>query len=229
MVGEIVSDQSRDGDIRMQAKDPVGQFVRDALLAERSRAEIRKALEQAGWSGSEINEALAQYAEIEFTPPIPVPRPQLTARDVFIYAVLFTALTYTSIYLIVLVHALLDLWIPDPGDLSYLEIRATRQARWAIATLVISAPVYLWVSRYVRNRVQKDARSRRSPVRKYLTYLALFVSAMAFLGDATYLIHGFLEGAATLRFVLKAATVGVVTLAVFLFYLRDVEYLGDEQ
>ena len=213
----------------MQAQDPVAQFVRDALLADRTREEIRAALEQAGWLPSETEEALAQYAAIDFKPPIPVPRPQLTARDVFIYAVLFTALTYTAIYLIGLVHAILDLRMPDPADAPYVEFRATGRMRWAIATLLVAAPVYLWMSRYVHQRVEKDARARRSPVRKYLTYMALFVAAMTFLGDATYLIYEFLQGTATLRFVLKAATVGVVTLAIFLFYLRDVEYLKGEK
>jgi hypothetical protein len=213
----------------MQSKDPVGQFVRDALLADRSRAEIRTALEQAGWLRNEIDDALAQYAPSDFSPPIPVPRPQLTARDVFMYAVLFTALTYTAIYLIALVHAILDLRMPDPADLPYVEFSATERMRWAIAALLVAAPVYLLMSRYVHQRVEKDARARRSPVRKYLTYVALFISAMTFLGDATYLIYGFLQGTATLRFVLKATTVGVVTLAIFVFYLRDVEYLKGEK
>ena len=213
----------------MQTKDPLGRFVRDALLANRSRAEISKALEDAGWLASEINAALGQYANVDFAPPVPVPRPQLTARDVFIYAVLFTALTYTAINLITLVHAILDIRMPDPTDLPYVEQRATGRMRWAIATLIVSAPVFLWMSYYVRARVEEDARSRQSPVRKYLTYIALFVAAMTFLGDAVFLIYGFLEGTATLRFVLKAATVGVVTLAIFVFYLRDVEYLRGGQ
>ncbi|PUB08449.1 DUF5671 domain-containing protein [Yoonia sediminilitoris] len=213
----------------MQAKDPVGQFVHDALVADRSREEIRAALEQAGWFRDEIEDAIGQYATIDFKPPIPVPRPQPTARDVFIYAVLFTALTYTAIYLITLVHAILDLRMPDPADAPYIEFRATERMRWAIATLLVAAPVYLWMSRYVHQRVEKNARARRSPVRKYLTYIALFVSSMTFLGDATYLIYEFLQGTATLRFVLKAATVGIVTLGIFVFYLRDVEYLKGEK
>ncbi|WP_296433010.1 DUF5671 domain-containing protein [Yoonia sp.] len=213
----------------MQAKDSVRQFVRDALLADRSREEIRKGLRQAGWSTNEIDNALAQYARIDFSPPIPAPRPQFTARDVFIYAVQFTALAYTAIYLINLVHALLDLWMPDAADFPDLELRATMRLRWAIATLVVAAPVYLWMSRFAHSRVEKNAMSRRSPVRKYLTYLTLFVTAMIFLGDAIFLIYGFLEGSATLRFVLKATTVGAVTLAIFVFYLRDVEYLRGDQ
>jgi hypothetical protein len=119
-------------------KDSVGRFVRDALLADRSRADIREALDQAGWSENEVNEALAEFSEVKFTPPIPKPRPQLTARDVFIYAVLFTALTFTAIYLISLIHSILDLRMPDSADHQYVERYATGHMRYAIATLIVA-------------------------------------------------------------------------------------------
>lgn len=213
----------------MHVKDSVSQFVRDALLADRSRDDIRKALKGAGWSGPDINEALAQYAEVDFNPPVPVPRPQWTARDLFIYAVLFTALTFTAIRFVYLVHAILDLWLPDPTDYPFAERSAMSRMRWSVATLIISAPVFLWMSHYTRKRIERSASHSRSPVRRSLTYLALFVSAMTFFGNATFLIYMFLEGGATLRLVLKAATVAGVTLAIFVFYLRDVEYFRDER
>ncbi len=212
----------------MQTKDPVGQFVRDALLADRSRQDIRQALRQAGWSNRDINEALEAFSEGDFKPPIPMPRPQLTAHDVFIYAILFTALTFTAIHLIALVHAILDIALPDPADHATLEIGAARRMRWSIATLIVSAPVYLWMSSHTRQRIELHETHRRSPVRKWLTYITLFVSALTFLGDATVLIFGFLQGEATLRFVLKATVVATVTLAIFAFYLQDVEGRNNE-
>lgn len=209
----------------MAAKDPINQFVHDALLASRSRADIRDALGQAGWSDHEVNDALAEFSEIEFTPPIPRPRPQLTARGAFIYAVLFTALAFTATHLINLIHAILDLRLPDPADSPYFESYATGRMRWSISTLVVSTPVYIWMTLYTSRRIEKDKGHRRSLVRKWLTYLALFIAALAFFGDATFVIYEFLQGEATLRFLLKAATVAVVSLAIFTFYLRDVEYL----
>jgi hypothetical protein len=218
----------RNGETGMVAKDPVGQFVRDALIADRSRADIRNALSQAGWSDHEANDALAEFSEVEFTPPIPRPRPQFTARDVFIYAVLFTALAFAATYLINLILAILDLRLPDSADSEWVERSATRKMRWSIAGLIVSAPVYFWMSLYTSRSIEKDEGHRRSLVRKWLTYIALFVAALTFFGDATYLIYKFLQGEATLRFLLKAATVAIVTLAIFAFYLRDVEYLKGE-
>lgn len=210
----------------MQTREPVGQFVRDALLADRSRQDIRNALAQAGWSDHEISDALAEFSEVEFTPPIPVPRPQWTAHDVFIYAITFTALAFTAFNLVSLFHAILDLKMPDPADSPYIAFSATSRMRWAIATLIIATPVYLWMSRYTRQRIEKHESHRRSPVRKWLTYITLFFAALTFFGDATYLIYGFLQGEATLRFVLKAVVVGVVASSIFVFYLRDMETLS---
>lgn len=212
----------------MAAKDLVNQFVRDALLADQSRESIKDALVRAGWSDQEAKDALAEFSEVRFTPPIPRPRPRLTARDVFIYAVLFTALSFTASYLIVVVHAILDIRMPDPADSPYSMVSATSRMRWAIATLIVSAPVYIWMSYYTNRRIQSDAGHRRSLVRIWLTYLALFVAALTFFGDATVVIYQFLQGEATLRFLLKAATVAFVSLAIFIFYLREMEYLKGE-
>ena len=212
----------------MAAKDLVNQFVRDALLADQSREKIADALVRAGWSEQETKDALAEFSDVTFTPPIPRPRPRLTARDVFIYAVLFTALTFTASYLIVLVHAILDIRMPDPADNAYDLTYATSRMRWAIATLIVAAPVYIWMSFYTNRRLESDAGHRRSLVRIWLTYLALFIAALTFFGDAIYVIYEFLQGEATLRFLLKAATVAIVSLAIFVFYMREMEYLKGE-
>lgn len=212
----------------MAERDLTAQFVRDALLAGKSRTEIREALGAAGWSEREVREALSGFADNDFTPPVPRPRPHLTARDVFIYAVLYTALAISAAYLVILIHSILDLRMPDPGDRAWKPAYATRQMRWAIATLVVSAPVYIWLTVYTGHKIHEDASLRRSRVRKWLTYLALFVSALVFLGDATVVIYNFLQGEMTLRFALKAATVLVVSGGIFAFYLHDVGDPKDE-
>ena len=213
----------------MATADTLSLFVRDALSAGRPRSEIHNALDKAGWSDSEIKKALAAYADMEFSPPIPKPRQQLTARDVFVYALLFTALCFTAVFLINLIHAGLNILLPDSVDNKYLSRRATRSIRWAIAVLSVSAPVYVWLTIKTSRRVAKDAAQRRSLVRKWLTYLTLFIAALTFFGDASYVIYNFLNGEITLRFMLKAVTVAGVSAAIFTYYLRDVEEVKDDQ
>ncbi len=49
-------------------------FVREALAAGISRAEIQSALREAGWREDEIAQELLRFAEVAF--PLPVPRPR---------------------------------------------------------------------------------------------------------------------------------------------------------
>lgn len=212
----------------MAAKDALSRFVRDALSAGRSRDEIRAELGAAGWSPREISEALAAYAETAFVPPVPRPVPRFTARDVFVYALLFTALALTAVQLVTLVHAVIDAALPDPAFPDPWRGRERTRIRWAISILAVSTPLYLWLSLRTGRRIEADRGERPSPVRRWLTYLALFVAALVFLGDISYVIYNFLSGELTLRFLLKAATVALVAGGLFAFYIGDVRERTDE-
>jgi hypothetical protein len=213
----------------MDAKDPLAQFVREALLAGKSRTDIRSALQTSGWSPKEADDALATYSDVPFIPPVPRPRLRLTARDAFVYLLLFTALGFSALQLIWLIFGILNLMLPDPADHAYMERQTTDQIRWGIASLVVSVPAFVVMTLYTERKIAQDAGHQRSLVRNWLTYLALFVSAVCFLGVAVYVIYGFLKGEITARFILKAATVASVSAAIFVFYLRGLEDFKDEQ
>lgn len=210
----------------MTAADPLDLFVREGLSAGRSRQELDEALSNAGWTQRDIRKALSKYADTQFTPPIPRPTHTLTARHTFVYALLFVAMAFTASYFVVIVHQLIDLQLPDIVP----DVHASpRRLRWAAAMLIVWTPVFLFMSYYVARSSASDDSIRKSPVRKWLTYLALFVSALILLGDGVYTVNQLLQGDLTLRFVLKAATVAVVAGAVFWYYLRDAEAVSDEQ
>ncbi|WP_127111670.1 DUF5671 domain-containing protein [Shimia sediminis] len=212
----------------MNNNETLNQFVRDALSAGHTRDEITNALGAAGWSPQETSSALKAFSTIEFSPPVPKPRPQLTARDAFFYIVYFTTLTFVSVYFVTLMHSILDLSIPMSDDHNWRERQATNSARWSIAVLLVATPVFLWMSRSTRQRIAQDPGQRRSLMRKWLTYLALFVAALFLFGDAVYVIYSFLEGEATFRFLLKALVVACVSSGVIAVYLRDAEADSDE-
>lgn len=212
----------------MDVKDPLVQFVRDALLAGKSRAEIHVALYTAGWSSKEADAALGAYSDVAFIPPVPRPRLRLTARDAFVYLLLFTALGISAWQLVWLILSILNLALPDPAEHAYVERQSADQIRWGIASLVVSVPAYVALTLYTDRAMAQDAGHRRSLVRNWLTYLALFVSALCFLGVGVYVIYSFLKGELTLRFILKATTVALVSSSIFIFYLRGLEDFRDE-
>lgn len=73
----------------MAIADELQGFVKDGLARGLSRAEIENVLLAAGWPSEQARGALAGFAEIEFPIPVPKPRPYLSAREAFLYLVLF--------------------------------------------------------------------------------------------------------------------------------------------
>ncbi len=203
-------------------------FVHDALAAGHGRAEISAALEKAGWTPRDIAEALGTYADAGTLPPVPKPRRYLAAREAFVYALLFIMLALTAGHLISLLFAVIDLWLPETGAYVYRTMMAEGQIRWSVSVLVVTTPLYLWLMRLSARQIEPANGANRSALRKWLTYLALLVSAMTLLGDASYVIYRLLQGDATLQFLLKALTVAGIAAAIFGYYLRDVEWSSDQ-
>lgn len=207
----------------MANTDPLSIFVRDALTAGRSRQEIFEVLVEAGWSTAEITKALSAYLDKAFEPPVPRPQMQLTARDAFIYAVMFAALSIAAWAIVDLVHSLIDYGIKDDLDSKYQPKRLERSIRWDISLLVVSMPIFLWISKLTERKIAEDMGHKRSLVRKWLTYFTLFVSALIFLAGTVLTIYNFLSGDLTLRFALKVLTVAVVSGGIFGYYIFNVE------
>jgi len=196
-------------------------FVRECLGRGIARATIREQLRAAGWAAEEIEAALAEYAEVEFEIPVPRRRAYLSARETFFYLVLFATLYTSAINAGQILFLLIERWLPDPlwGPDSMLQ-RAAR-ARGATAALVIAFPVFLAVSRTIGGMLAHEPVKRGSRIRKWLTYLTLFVAAMVLVGNLIVLVSGLLSGEVTPRFVLKVLAVFLIAGAVFAHYAGD--------
>lgn len=206
----------------MAAGDDLHDFVREALGRGVPRARIEEALRRGGWTADQIRGALASFAEIDFPIPVPRARPYLSAREAFTYLVLFGTL-YTSAYnLGSLLFDLVNRAFPDAtfGGESYEEY-IRQSIRWSISSLIVAFPVFLYLSWFTDREVSRDPMKRASKVRRWLTYLTLFLAACALLGDFTTLVYNMLGGELTIRFLLKAVTVALIAGTAFIYYLRD--------
>jgi len=191
-------------------------FVREALAAGRTRPDIAAALEQAGWPADQVRRALDAYAEVEF--PIPVPRPEadISPRDAFLYLTLFTALGLAAFNLGAVLFELIELAFPDPA-----VDHSSRDLTWNIAYLVVAFPVFVVLAVHQERALASDPTKRLSKVRRWLTYLALFVAAGFVIGDAVTLVRFLLEGELSVRFLLKVLVVAAIAGSIFGYYLRD--------
>ena len=200
--------------------DDLVSFVREALDRGCSRDEIRAVLLSASWPHEHIDRALDGFAEVDFAVPVPRPRPYVSARDTFVYMIVFSTLGISAFHFGSLVFELIDWAFPDPLDAPSggYSVYAVRQA---IAALVVAFPIYLVLTLRVNAAVRRDLAQRSSKVRKWLTYMTLFVAAVVLLGDLTGTIYALLAGELTVRFVLKSLTVFAVAGAIFGYYLWD--------
>jgi hypothetical protein len=200
----------------MRPADRLAGFVRDALVAGRSREDIRTALSHAGWSPAEVDTALTAWAETPFDPPVPRPQPYVSAAEAFLYSLMFFALAMTAWNLTSLLFELIDGWLPDPVD-GLSGISASR-VRWAISILVVFFPLFLLLNARATRAAARDPGTRRSSVRKWFAYVTLFLAALGLIGDLVAVIYAFLSGDLTTRFAAKAATVAVVAGAVLAYF-----------
>ncbi|MCL7463785.1 DUF5671 domain-containing protein [Phaeovulum sp. NW3] len=210
----------------MRNADHLAAFVRDALIAGRPRPEIEAALRTAGWTPAEISEAMQAWAEGTFLPPVPRPRPYVSAREAFVYGLMFVALAMTAWHLTALSFMLIDRWLPEPGQPDWAAYQLGGM-RWSIATLAVFAPLFLWLNARILRDTRTDPGKRRSTVRKWVGQITLFLAAIALLGDLITVIHAMLSGDLTLRFVLKAGVVGLVAGAIFLVFRQETRGDGD--
>ena len=210
----------------MAVPDELSTFVKDALAQGHEREELRRVLREAGWRPEQVERALGRYAEVGFALPVPRPKPYLSAREAFLYLLLFICLYLSAFQLGSLIFQLIDSAIPDPARATYLDVSEDR-LRWAMATLVVAFPLFLYLSHYLGKALRGDPTKRASKVRLWLTYLTLMVASGFLIGDLIHLVDGLLGGDLTLRFFLKVLTIGMIAGAVFLYYFFTIR--GDEK
>lgn len=196
------------------------QFVRDALMHGASREDIGKALADAGWSTEQADGALSAYADVTFPVPVPRPRAQLSARDAFLYLVLFTTLYLSAYQLGDLLFDLVNRAFPDAAARGR-DLALPRGIRWSVATIIIAFPIFLLLSARIGRELRLHPVKRLSPVRRWLTYLTLFIAAVVLIGDLITLVDHLLGGELTVRFVLKVIIAAAIAGAIFGYYLWD--------
>jgi hypothetical protein len=193
-------------------------FVENALRTGAPRDEIQRVLEEAGWSRDQVKSALAAYSAVDFPVPVPRPSPQLSARDAFLYLVMFSMLFISAFNFGSLLFIFIDIAIPDPLSEQYGDYVGVR-IRQSVAALLVAFPVFLYITMRISRSVAEHPTQRSSGVRKWLTYVTLAIAACVIVGDLISILYSLLSGEMTVRFALKSGTVGLISGAIFGYYL----------
>jgi len=147
---------------------------------------------------------------------------QNTPRDVFLYLLSIITLIVSAVSFGIVVFQYINVYIPDViSDPYFSRSSYLSTMRYALATLVIVFPVFMWVSWFLRKDIVNFPEKRELKIRRWLLYLTLFVSALVIIGDLVALLRSFLEGELSQRFVLKIVTILFIAGSVFVHYLAE--------
>jgi hypothetical protein len=198
----------------------VREFLERAKASGASDEAVVGILTARGWSEKEVYQALAAHYEKLTGIEVPSRRGAGTpAKDAFFYLLIFSGLATWTIASGSLAFTLIDRWFADTlFSLDYTQAYDVSGATWSIASIIVAFPIYLLLSRAVVRDVRSHPEKLNSPVRKWLTYMALVIAAGVFIGDLITALTYFLQGEITARFVAKAFVVLVLSGGVFFYY-----------
>ncbi len=143
-----------------------------------------------------------------------------SAKDFFLWFGAMAALYFSVGSLVALLFHLISKvftmsivgYDPYSGGLSF-----------AIASLLIILPVYLYLTRVNNQRVRDNPINKEMWVRKWGLYFTLFISGVGMLIDLITLLYTFLQGEEmTPEFLLKVLVIFVIFGSVFWYYLKDI-------
>ncbi|MBV8170459.1 MAG: hypothetical protein JO219_00850 [Candidatus Eremiobacteraeota bacterium] len=206
-----------------QAPDKVLDFVRAAKAKGVGDDSVVSLLRQNGWSERRVYDALSTYYEEMLGTSIPARGTRVeSARDAFYYLLAFITLGCWTVALVLLADQYVDHVIPDVLGYPLTGSSFRSEVAGQLATLIIAYPLFLLISRLIAVEVARRPEALESGVRKWLTYIALVITAVTLLGDAVWFLTSFLTGDLTARFAWKAIVLFVVAAGVFSYYLATV-------
>ncbi len=206
----------------MKATDSrLQEFVDAGKLKGATDESLVALLTRSGWPAAHVYAAIGSYWER--TTGVILPERTATgesSRDAFLYLLSFATLATWATALGSLLFALIDRWLPDAvSGVNVANLRSS--LTWQMADILVAFPIYLLVMRKIVRETDADPERLQSGVRKWLTWLALLLTAGSVIGDLIWFLDFFLTGELTLRFVLKCAVVVAIAGMIFGYYIAS--------
>ena len=153
-------------------------------------------------------------------------RVKTTPKDFFLNLLSIIALYVSATSLGTLLFQYINHAFPDP-----LEAVSTNEGaiRFAISSLVVFFPVYLWSVIFMQKSYQKEPERKEVAVRKWLVYFTIFAASLIVIGDVVALVMKFLGGELTARFLLKIVAILFIAGLVLGYYFWDLRQKRDRE
>ena len=144
------------------------------------------------------------------------------ALHFFLYLIWFLSLSFVTSGVGAILFQIINKYFPDILRGAYSALVNQSAAVYGVASLAVAAPIYFVVGHLIQSYLRSGAIEAGSRVRKWLTYIVLFIAAGTITGDCIALLVNILNGDIVWRFALKALTILIIAGAVFWYYLWEV-------
>ena len=162
-------------------------FIAHARSKGMDHQTIRMLLLSAGWKEHDV--AMAIGAE-GLDVAVPTPPDAGGARDAFFHLLAFAGLYTSVVSFILLAFAYINRWFPDAALERYATDESFRDSiRWPLAALIVAFPIFLWMTRLLVKEMRSHSEKQSSGVRRWLTYLTLFLTALVLIVGAVFYRH----------------------------------------
>ncbi|KKR69942.1 MAG: hypothetical protein UU13_C0018G0004 [Candidatus Nomurabacteria bacterium GW2011_GWB1_40_7] len=143
-----------------------------------------------------------------------------TAKDFFINLGAIVTLGFFVGNLISLLFTIINKVYPLTTGYNYY---GSSSISFPVAALIIGFPGYILLMWLLEKGYFVEPEKRQLGIRKWLTYITLFLAGLAIAGDLVTLLYYFIDGQElTTGFIMKVLSVLVIALAIFFYYISDV-------
>ncbi len=150
----------------------------------------------------------------------------MTPKDFFLHIASMIALYISASSILILLFQVINYAFPDTlafTGYSYQYDPYSGPIRWAIASLIVVFPLYIYFVNWLNKDYAANPEKKNLGLKRWLTYLTLFLAGATIACDLVAIINTFLGGEITIRFVLKGLAVLVVACVIFSYYIRDLK------
>ena len=140
------------------------------------------------------------------------------AKFAFFYMLSLVGLIFMAVATGLILFNIIDMSIADVNN--YFNDGGLK---FGISALIIATPIYYILMWQINKHLRSGSLPKDSGVRRWLTYLILFVTSVVVIGWLIAIINMFLNGELTTKFILKALTVLIIAVIVLTYYLYDIK------
>jgi hypothetical protein len=176
-------------------------------------------LRQNGWSERRVYETLSAYygTHLRMRPPSRS-GPAENAQDAFCM-LNFITLAFWTTALYQILYTLIERSFPDAT--AYMSGPLIDRIAWQLTTVTVTVafPIFALINRLIERSLRRRPDLLDSPVRSWLTYIALVGAALIVLVDVIWFVEAWLRGNLTIHFLLDSTVLLVIGGGVFCYYL----------